>query len=109
MAQSTMGHTGEFDTIIVGSGFPTVPRHPVGAPPSELTAVPGISLLPPTTGTASTAGAGTLPACYCEHEEMARERRMDALRGVFERVRSEHERAVTQLPEMHDEMQKETP
>ncbi len=40
---------------------------------------------------------------------MARERRMDALRGVFERVRSEHERAVAQLQEMHDEMQKETP
>lgn len=40
---------------------------------------------------------------------MARERRIDALRDVFERVRSEHERAVTQLPEMHDEMQKETP
>ena len=57
---------------------------------------------------AANVGAETLSACYRELEAMAREGRMDAARAIVERVRAEHERAVAQLQEMYDAMQKET-
>lgn len=54
-------------------------------------------------------GAETLWACYRELEALAREGRMDAVRGGCDHVRMEHDRAVAQLQEMHDDMQREMP
>lgn len=58
---------------------------------------------------AANVGAETLWACYREPGALAREGRMDAVRGECEHVRMEHVRAVAQLQEMHDDMQREMP
>ena len=49
---------------------------------------------------ASNVGAFTLSACYCELEKCGREDRIDDARAMFEQVRLEYQRAVSQIEEL---------